>query len=100
MTDDLSLYVWEDVLRDYTAGMVAVYAESEGDAWDVLYEEDLTAWWKLQNNALPPVSFDGSGSKSERLKAHLELEGKHAVDEAKPPVEVTDPDAFVIWGGG
>ncbi|WPH59229.1 hypothetical protein AFNJKBDN_CDS0012 [Halorubrum virus V_ICIS4] len=100
MADDLSLYVWEDVLRDYTAGMVAVYAESEGDAWDELYEEDSTAWWMLQNSAHPPVSFDGHGTKSERLKAHLELEGKHAVDEATDPVEVTAPEAFVVWGGG
>jgi len=32
----MNVYVWEDVLRDYTAGMVVVIAKSEEEAWEVL----------------------------------------------------------------
>ena len=39
MSQRLKLYVWEDVLRDWTAGMVVVLAPSEKEAWRVLKKE-------------------------------------------------------------
>ncbi|AFH21435.1 hypothetical protein OSG_eHP1_00025 [environmental Halophage eHP-1] len=99
MSDDLSMYVWENVLKNYNAGIVAVYAESEADAWDELYEKDSTAWWSIQGKPTPPEEFEATGSKSERLKQWLESEDMAAVPNAKQPREVRDTEAFVLWGG-
>jgi len=77
----LKLYVWEDVLRDYTAGIVCVLAENEEAAWKVLYEEERTAWWVLQ------------GEPEDR---HM----KGISPKATRPRCVTEPEAFAVWGGG
>jgi len=100
MSDELKLYVWENVLKDYTAGIVCVAAESEKQAWERLYEEDSTAWWALNGNETPPREVSHEGNKSRQLKTHLELQGEYKTTTATEPREVTDPEAFAVWGGG
>lgn len=37
MTEEtLKLYVWEDVLRDYSAGLAVVLAHNEGEAREIM----------------------------------------------------------------
>lgn len=38
--DLLSLFVWKDVLTDYTAGLVCVLAHDEAEAWNLLAATD------------------------------------------------------------
>jgi len=77
----MNLYVWEDVLCDYTAGMVCVLAENEEAAWQLLHDEAHIAWWILQ------------GEPEDR---HM----KGISAKATRPRCVTKPEAFVVWGGG
>ena len=77
----LKLYVWENVLEDYTEGMACAIAESEEKAWELLKEKDHTAWWIL------------NGSPKDRNY-------KGIYKDALRPREITIPEAFVVWGGG
>jgi len=92
----LKLYVWENVLEDYTSGMVVVLAKNEKDAWELLYKEDSTAWWQLQGE--PRV--EGKGSYSEKAFKKLVEEKKFKSFTAINPQVITEPMAFVVWGGG
>ena len=48
----MKLWVKEDVLGDWTEGIVCVLAESEEDAWEVLKKKDRRAWeWLRLRNA-------------------------------------------------
>ena len=82
----MKLYVWENVLCDYSEGIVCVYAESEEAAWDKLKEYDHSAWLVLRGD---PRGID-----------------KRSVEELKKdekvirPRCVTNAEAFVVWGGG
>lgn len=69
----LKLYVWEQVLCDYTCGMVCVLAHNEEEAWKLLKEKD----WR----------------------AYEMLRGINPEDIERPRV-VDKPEAFVVWGGG
>ena len=67
----LTLFVWEDVLRDYTPGMVAVLARDVEEARRLVYE-------KLERDKMQPLE-----------------------DEfGKEPIVATEPTAFIAWGGG
>lgn len=76
----LNLYVWEGVLEDYSAGIVVVLAESEESAWELLKISDNVAWWRLQGQ---PDDRDYKGISP----------------DATRPMLVTEPAAFVVWGG-
>lgn len=65
---ELKLYVWEDVLRDYTAGMVCILAHSLEEAKEV----------------------------AEKKFEPYEVEKFFG----KPHKIVTEPDGFLVWGGG
>lgn len=78
---NLKLYIWEDVLRDYTPGMVAVLAESEEQAWELIKQKDISAW--------------------EQLRGYDETyNDKGLYPNAKRPREITKPEAFTVHGGG
>lgn len=67
MTKKLKLYVWEEVLTDYTDGMMVALAPNVDEARQLLREEC----------------------------GHLPEE-----DLMKEPKVVTEPSAFLVWGGG
>ncbi len=68
----MKLYVWEDVLRDYTPGMICALAESEEQALEMIKKADDAAYYEI-------------------------TEGDDA--EIKPKI-VEIPKAFTCWGGG
>lgn len=66
----LKLFVWENVLRDYTAGMVVILAKDLDDALKVFRK-------KFPNDDYIIEAFAGYPYKI-----------------------ITEPDAFYIYGGG
>lgn len=105
----MKLYVWETVLCDYTCGLVVVLANSEEEAWDILYEKDDTVWGELMFDW--DVCWDDKDisamsekhpekTLSELRKMWLEKHGIKIYKGAIRPREVTEPDAFYVWGGG
>lgn len=66
----LKLYIWEDVLRDYTPGMVAIYAYDLEHAKTVFLKKYKNEQYVLDN-------FFGS-----------------------PHKVITKPEAFYVYGGG
>jgi hypothetical protein len=102
---ELKLYVWENVLTDYTEGIVCVLAHNEEEAWALLQKEDDTAWWVLQGS--PDITWQGAQSeeinklsKSEIALKALQQMGKFKFETAINPQEIIEPVAFAIWGGG
>jgi len=79
------LFVWEGVLRDYTAGIVCVFAKNETCAWELLKKKDYDAWWILRG--------EPENRKDPRTPRQL---GRDCVR----PKRVTRASAFVVWGGG
>jgi len=69
-TKPLRVYVWEDVLRDYTTGMVVIIAHSLDEAKEVFLKKYPSHQYIIDN-------FFGS-----------------------PHQVVTEPDAFYVYGGG
>lgn len=84
----LRMYVWKDVLEDWSSGIVAVAAYDEAHAWDLLKQEDETAWARIRDVLGPEVSKLDTRTP-DQLPPNV-----------KRPVEVTEPGAFVVWGGG
>lgn len=78
------LWVWEDVLTEYTTGIVCVLAPDEATAWALLKEKDSTAWFVMR----------GRPDDSDDSRAPEELE------TMLRPRCVEQPEAFVVWGGG
>lgn len=66
------LYVWEDVLSDYTSGMVVALAPSLEVALETIRCESDTAWFLI--GSTPPT---------------------YVIDPNQ-----TKPVAFLVWGGG
>jgi len=91
----MKMYVWEDVLEDYTSGMVCVLARNEKQAWEMLYKEDDTAWWVLQGR--PSIYTDG---KNAAKSTHDIIPKCGYLPLATRPKEITEPHAFIVWGGG
>lgn len=91
----MKLFVWENVLSDYTDGLVCVLAEDEKQAWDKLYEKDSLAWWDLQGS--PDV---GPPPLSESAKRDADRRQVFLYPGAIRPREVEKPEAFAVWGGG
>lgn len=69
MAEDLKLYVWEDVLTDYTCGAMFCLAASEEEARELLLEQD---------NHIPSA----------------DIEKQPSIYDPK-----TEKVAFVVWGG-
>ena len=110
MKKNLKLFVWEDVLSDYTSGMVCILAESLEQAFDLLYERDSFAWSELQgiwdsmdweHKEIKKLEADKSKDSLTALqKRYLNNLGlKVAKTHIKPEV-ITIPTAFVVHGGG
>ena len=70
MDKELKLYVWEDVLTDYTSGMVCILAK------------DLEQAKKLFSTKFPDSNY-----------VLEEFFGK-------PHQVITEPEAFYVYGGG
>lgn len=70
----LKVYVWEDVLTDYSEGIIVVLAESKRQAWQLLKAKDKYAYEAIREQYYPHQT-------------------------TQPPRLVTKPEAFVVWGG-
>ena len=70
INNKLKLYVWEDVLTNYTSGMVSILAESLDEAKEIFLEKYSEERYVLDN-------FFG-----------------------KPHKVITKPEAFYVYGGG
>ena len=67
---ELKLFIWEDVLTDYTSGMVAILAYDLENAFEVFRK-------KFPNEEYVIKDFGG-----------------------QPYKIITKPDAFYVYGGG
>ena len=90
----MKLFVWEGVLTDYTSGIICVLAKNEKQAWEMIYEEDNTAWWVLQGS--PTIE----GGRDYGTTAHDNLPKEGYFPTAIRPRIVSKPEAFIVWGGG
>jgi hypothetical protein len=74
----LALYVWENILSDYTSGLVVAVARSEDEALAAIKARDHVAADAMQwhRDGLPPA------------------------DHVIPLNEATQARAFLVWGGG
>ena len=91
----MKLFVWDNVLEDYTSGMVCILARNEKQAWKMLYEHDPLAWWVLQGE---PDYEEESATKSADAWNNLPEQGYF--NTAIRPKIVLEPSVFVVWGGG
>ena len=106
--------MWENVLCDYTCGLVVVLAHSEEEAWDLIYREDKCVWSELmfggelnyfsdeikeilkEYKEKRNISIDVSQAQKIWLERHNVKLYKNAIR----PKEVTKPNVFYVWGGG
>ena len=108
----LKLFVWENVLTDYTSGMICTLAENLEQAFDLLYEKDSIAWSQMQGiwNS-EAFSFESEQMKEivkKYTKKDLTFLQKKRLEQMKvkvcnthiPPKVVKVPKAFVVYGGG
>ena len=71
---DLKLFIWEDVLADYTSGIAFALAETTEEAREIIFAKAMTE----------------DGYISSTLKSDL----------ASKPKVVDNKEGFYIWGGG
>lgn len=104
----LKIFVWEDVLSDYTPGIVCIFAESLEQAFEILYLKDSLAWFSLQNITVnwndkhisELCKIYPKDNLMQLQKRHFDsLEIKVSSTYKKPKI-ITEPEAFVVWGGG
>lgn len=75
------MYLWvlENVLRNYSGGLVCVYAPTEEEAWKLLFKKDSMAWQHLR---LWPDEVKADTKEKAPIKFRC----------------VKNPEAFVVWG--
>lgn len=78
-TKNLKLWVMENVLSDYTDGLVCVYAETEVQAWDLLQQQYPVYFFALNGFTDDKKPFDERPNKF------------RCIDK---------PEAFAVHGGG
>ena len=90
----MKLFVWEGVLEDYTLGMVCALAKNEKQAWEMLYKKDDLFWWVLQGKPRYP------GERKYAILAYEHRPKCGYFPSATRPRIVTEPETFMVWGGG
>jgi len=101
VTNCLKTFVWENVLGDYTSGLVTVVAHNEKEAWELLFAESPTIWHQLQGEPRVEELFNVSMPYEEYAKAAHKLTPETGYFEsATRPEEVTEPKVFYVSGGG
>lgn len=83
----LHLWVWENVLADYSPGIAFAYAETEKKAWDILKGIDFGAWMRLRGSP-------SDGVRDSRTPEQLDK------NCSVRPKKVTFRYAKTVWGGG
>lgn len=106
----LKLFVWEGVLRDYTSGMVCILAKDLSQAFELLYQKDDIAWSQLQgiwdsmswehNEVMAVHSVNPSLNLTQIQKIILDKKGIKVSPTHIPPLIVSEPNAFIVHGGG
>ena len=79
MSNKLNLYVWDNVLKQYSDGTILVFAESVEKARDLLMIES----WNMTYNEVSSLS---------------ENKGQVWNDIQSEPRIIDKPEAFVCWG--
>lgn len=79
MNNKLNLYVWDEVLKQYSYGMILVFAESVEEARNLLMME---AW---------NMTYDEVSKLSEN-------KGQIWNDIQAEPRIIDKPEAFICWG--
>ena len=54
----MALYVWHDVLEDYTSGIAFALARSRAEAWRVLERDDPVAARVVRESGAKPKRYD------------------------------------------
>ena len=102
MNKDFKLFVWEDVLTDYTSGLVCVYARTEKEAWDELFKKDSTAFmvlngleWSMPEIKEMKIEYKDTKDLSELGRLWLEKHNEPCFKNARKPKIITEPEAFI-----
>lgn len=90
MSNSLKLYVWENVLTDYTSGIMFALATSVEEA-----RELICPGWQATEDALRDPTF--RGDRSRPLGQYI---GREHEDLRGEPKVFDSPVGFVVWGGG
>lgn len=88
-TGKLRLWVWHDVLIDWSSGIVFALAISEAEAWDCLKEADSVAWCTIRDNLGGDQRWEDDKRTPDELPADITR-----------PKEYDSPVGFTCWGGG
>lgn len=78
------LWVWADMLADYTEGIAFAFARTESEAWEKIKESDPTAWWAIRG----------------RPKDQNDIRQPAELSKSCRPRKVVKSEAFTCWGGG
>jgi hypothetical protein len=76
----MKLYVWQDVLTDYTSGVMFALADNEVDA-----REQICPGWHVREAAFQ------AGDQRFPGQVHVDLRGE--------PTVFDTPVGFAVWGG-
>ncbi len=104
----MKLYVWEDVLEDYTSGMICILAKNEKQAMEELYKKDDIAWSKIMG-LWDRISWGSKPIKKlEKTNPNTNLCALQKIYADKEKIKqfqirpriIKEPEVFVVWGGG
>ena len=89
----MKLWIADDVLTDYTSGIVVLYANSETEAIEKFYEENDTAFYTLYSDSVK-CDCDYKGNRAKHI---FEIHKPDRLPDVFKLIKTTS--AFVVWGG-
>ena len=97
------MYVWKDVLCDYTSGIACVYASSLKEAIKIIIKkaeskcEDAWLWTSLLDDIIRFYNYDDGIDRID-----LDTDAKNIINTSsfKLPKIIDSPDGIAIYGGG
>lgn len=81
----MKLYIWNDVLCDYTCGVLFALAENVDEARELIF-----------NKYIKDHGYKDDGNVIENMRTHFECNTK----EPDEIIDVNNKYAFWLWGGG
>ena len=92
----MKLWVADNVLTDWSSGLVVIHAKSQKEAIELFFKKDSTALIDLYN--WPECNCKDKYSKEDKSQHFF----KHHKPNRLPNIFklITKPEAFTIWGGG
>ena len=91
----MRFWVADNVLKDWSSGVICIYAKDEGDAIEQLYKADNVAFIVLYN--WPKCECDNNPKEDKPVHFY-----KHHKPDRLPSVFklIEESKAFIVWGGG